>query len=104
MVLDGSDGVVRGKDAMRAYWTMALDRVPDLRFELIGVYSGISAIVINYRNQIGGLVNELLIFDAGLVREGHGTYLGAGLNPAGISGAGISGAGISGAGGAGSDA
>ena len=78
---------------------MALQRVPDLRFELIGVYSGISAIIINHRNQIGGLVNEVLIFDAGLVREGHGNYLGAGLNPAGISGAGISGAG-----GAGSDA
>jgi hypothetical protein len=32
--------------------------------------------VINYRNERGGLVNEVLIFDdGGLVREGHGTYL-----------------------------
>ena len=32
-------------------------------------------VVINYRNQRGGLVNEVLIFDGDLVREGHGTYL-----------------------------
>ena len=32
--------------------------------------------MINYRNHRGGLVNEVLTFDAdGLVREGHGTYL-----------------------------
>ena len=31
--------------------------------------------VINYRNQKGGLVCEVLLFDGDLVREGHGTYL-----------------------------
>jgi len=84
-VLQDSGGVVRGKDALRAYWTLALQRVPDLQFELVGTYVGVSAIVINYRNQVGGLVNEVLIFRNGLVREGHGTYLGAGAHPAGIS-------------------
>ena len=83
-VLQDSGGVVRGKDALRAYWTLALQRVPDLQFELVGTYVGVSAIVINYRNQVGGLVNEVLIFRNGLVHEGHGTYLGAGANPAGI--------------------
>ena len=84
-VLQDSDGVVRGKAALRAYWTLALQRVPDLQFELIGMYVGVTAIVINYRNQVGGLVNEVLIFRDDLVREGYGTYLGAGPNPAGIS-------------------
>jgi hypothetical protein len=32
-------------------------------------------LVINYRNERGGLVNEVLHFDGDLVREGHGTYL-----------------------------
>ena len=32
-------------------------------------------LVINYRNQGGTLVNEVLEFDGGLVRRGHGTYL-----------------------------
>jgi hypothetical protein len=67
---------VHGKDALRTYWTMALQRVPDLQFELLGVYVGVSAIVINYRNQTGASVNEVLIFgEDGLVSEGHGTYV-----------------------------
>jgi hypothetical protein len=49
--------------------------LPDLYFELIGVYQGESLLVINYRNERGGLVNEVLMFDGNLVREGHGTYL-----------------------------
>ena len=36
---------------------------------------GVSALAINYRNQNGGLVNEVLVFDGPLVVEGHGTYL-----------------------------
>ncbi|WP_246272422.1 hypothetical protein [Amycolatopsis acididurans] len=39
-------------------------RIPDLHFEIVA-----STLVINYRNQKGGLVNEVLMF------EGHGTYL-----------------------------
>ena len=36
---------------------------------------GESVVVINYRNQSGALVNEVLEFDGGLVCRGHGTYL-----------------------------
>ncbi|MGH3561944.1 MAG: nuclear transport factor 2 family protein [Mycobacterium sp.] len=74
-VLSGSDGVVRGKDALRAYWTAALAVMPDLRFDVVGVYAGVSVLVIHYRNQRGGLVNEVLEFDGHMVRRGHGTYL-----------------------------
>jgi hypothetical protein len=75
-VVPESEGVVRGKAALRNYWTAALAKVPDLQFEVVGVYRGESTLVINYRNHRGELVNEVLMFDAdGLVREGHGTYL-----------------------------
>ncbi|MEU0495286.1 nuclear transport factor 2 family protein [Mycobacterium sp. NPDC006124] len=75
-VLPETGGVVRGKDALRHYWVTALAMVPDLHFEVVRVYRGESLLVINYRNERGGLVNEVLMFDgAGLVREGHGTYL-----------------------------
>lgn len=75
-LLDDSDGVFRGKAELRRYWTAALGKVPDLRFELLGVYGGVDAVVIHYRNQKGGLVNEVLLFSGdGLVREGYGTYL-----------------------------
>ncbi|MFE5210580.1 nuclear transport factor 2 family protein [Streptomyces sp. NPDC056600] len=79
----GGDGVMRGKEALRAYWTEGLRRIPDLRFEVVGSYVGVDCLVVNYRNQRGGLVNEVLIFDGPLVREGYGTYLSEDANPAG---------------------
>ena len=84
-LLDDSDGVIRGKTALRAYWTEGLRRIPDLHFDLVGVYTGVNSIVINYRNDKGGLVNEVLHFHHGLVHHGHGTYLGTGDNLAGAS-------------------
>ena len=71
----GSAGVVRGKVALREYWLTAMKAIPDLHFDIVGVYGGASVLVINYRNQGGTLVNEVLEFDGGLVRRGHGTYL-----------------------------
>jgi hypothetical protein len=81
----GGDGVVQGKEALRAYWTQALKHVPDLRFEVVGSYVGVGCLVIHYRNQVGGLVNEVLVFDGPLVVHGYGTYLsGDQTGPAGI--------------------
>ena len=74
-VIPGSAGVVRGKAALREYWSAAAKLMPDLHFEVLGVYGGESVLVINYRNERGYLVNEVLEFDGGLVRRGHGTYL-----------------------------
>jgi len=73
--LFGGDGVIRGKDALRAYWSEGVRLIPDLRFEVVAVYTGVNTVVINYRNQAGGLVCEVLTFDGSLVRQGHGTYL-----------------------------
>lgn len=78
----GGDGVLRGKEALRAYWTFGLGKIPDLRFEVVDVYTGVNTMVINYRNQVGNLVCEVLKFDGDLVTEGHGTYVGT-ANPAG---------------------
>ncbi|MEU6432562.1 nuclear transport factor 2 family protein [Microbispora sp. NPDC046973] len=83
--LVGGDGTIRGKAALRAYWTEGLRRIPDLRFEVLGSYVGVDCLVVNYRNQKGGLVNEVLIFDGPLVVEGYGTYLGDDANPAGAT-------------------
>jgi len=74
-LLPHTEGVLRGKEAVRAYWQLGLDRIPDLRFTLEGVYLGVDTIVINYRNQAGTLVNEVLEFGPdGLVVAGAGTY------------------------------
>jgi hypothetical protein len=71
----GGDGVLRGKEALRKYWSEGVRLIPDLHFEILALYVGISTLVINYRNQSGGVVNEVLTFDGPLVSEGHGTYL-----------------------------
>ncbi len=73
-IVDNSDGYVRGKDALRTYWTEGLARNPDLHFTLIAMYVGVDTLVINYRNHGGQRVNEVLTFDGSLVIEGHGTY------------------------------
>lgn len=76
-VVPESEGVVRGKEALRHYWATALAAFPDLHFDVVDVYQGESTLVINYRNHRNQLVNEVLTFDGDLVREGHGTYLGS---------------------------
>ncbi len=84
-LMDGSDGVLRGKAALRDSWTEGLRRIPDLHFTVLGVYAGVSALVINYRNQKGARVCEVLVFDGPLVVQGHGTYLGADPDPIGAT-------------------
>lgn len=75
-LLPETNGVLRGKAEIRAYWSVGLERIPDLRFEVVDVYTGLDTVVINYRNHAGGLVNEVLRFnDQGLVERGDGTYL-----------------------------
>jgi hypothetical protein len=73
-VVPSTGGVVRGKAALRAYWTSALGQIPDLHFDVLGYYAGIDTIVVNYRNQAGGVCNEVLMFRDELVVAGHGTY------------------------------
>ncbi|MGW6130909.1 nuclear transport factor 2 family protein [Cellulomonas sp. NPDC055163] len=74
-VVPGSEGVVRGKDALRAYWARGLELLPGLHFEVVQVFAGVGTVVIAYRNQDGGLVSEVLELEDGLVVRGHGTYL-----------------------------
>ena len=73
-IIEGSNGVVRGVEALRGYWAEGLRLVPNLRFEVVGVYAGVDTVVVNYRNQDGRLVNEVLTFRGGMVIAGQGTY------------------------------
>lgn len=85
-LLPETHGVLRGKDEIRRYWAVGLERIPDLHFEIENVYTGLSLIVINYRNHTGALVAEVLhVGSDGLVTDGAGTYLAD--DAAGASGA-----------------
>jgi ketosteroid isomerase-like protein len=74
-LLPETAGAIRGKPALRHYWTTALQHLPRLAFRVEAVYQGIDTLVIAYRNQDDGLVSEVLTFKNGVVVEGHGTYL-----------------------------
>lgn len=67
-------GTVRGKSELRAYWARGLELIPDLAFEVMDVRAGVDTLVIDYRNQIGGRVYEVLTFRDGLVSAGLGAY------------------------------
>lgn len=57
-------GILRGKEAVGAYWRSALGRFPDLRFELTGVLVGVNTVAICYTGVRGMRACEVLTFDA----------------------------------------
>jgi len=67
-------GIVRGKTALRSYWSAALSRNPDLRFEVTSVYAGVDCLLIRFRTQKDEDRVEILRFRDGRVFEGHGTF------------------------------
>lgn len=70
----GTDGTVRGAAALRAYWSQALARRPDLRFEVLAVYAGVDTVVIRFRQDNGTESCEVLTFADGVVVAGEGTH------------------------------
>ena len=69
----GIRGTVRGKHALRAYWTAALALNRALRFSLGEVHAGIDTIVICFTTQDGTRRAEVLVFEDGLVARGYAT-------------------------------
>ena len=57
-------GEVRGAAALRNYWARALQRQPDLRFQVQQVFAGHDMAVIIYTNHVGRTAAETLWFDA----------------------------------------
>jgi ketosteroid isomerase-like protein len=46
-------GMLKGKDAVGAYWAKALQLIPDLRFELVTTLIGANSITLYYRGHRG---------------------------------------------------
>ena len=55
-------GRLQGKDALQAYWTKALARLPALKFKVIDVSLGVNSIVINYEREDGRHASEWFEF------------------------------------------
>jgi ketosteroid isomerase-like protein len=56
-------GTLRGKDAIRPYWSAGLAATPPIRFELEDVYAGVNQIAIHYRSVGRRFVIEVLELD-----------------------------------------
>ena len=65
-VLGDPTGTVRGKPALRAYFTKALAAAPGLAFELLDVFVGVKSIALYFRSNVRGLQLEVVELD------GHG--------------------------------
>lgn len=74
-VVPASGGVIRGRDALRAYWAAALARSPDLRFALERVLATVGGATLLYRNHRGEQVTETLLWNqAGQVHHAVVAY------------------------------
>ena len=68
-------GTLRGKDALRAYWSKALTLRPNLHFTLLEAFVGPDSVALLYRNDLGKQVCEYLrLDDAGLIKQASGNY------------------------------
>ena len=74
-----ASGSLSGKARVSAYWQTALQKMPNLRFDLQSVLVGVSSIVIYYRTNFGRRTAEALFFNqAGLVYRAAAHYVHAG--------------------------
>ncbi|MFT3800719.1 MAG: nuclear transport factor 2 family protein [Burkholderiaceae bacterium] len=76
IVANEPSGILRGSEAVRAYWRRALDRRPELHFELISLLVGVTSIVIHYGRDDGRIGAEHFEFDhAGKVVRSSAHYV-----------------------------
>ena len=75
LILGTQDGTIRGKPALRNYMGMALKKVPDLRFTLDRVFSGIDSVVLEFHTTDGRHGAEFMEFGhSGLISRVAANY------------------------------
>ncbi|MCI0481530.1 MAG: nuclear transport factor 2 family protein [Candidatus Dadabacteria bacterium] len=62
-LLGDESGTIRGKDALRGYFEKGLAAYPDLRFEMLEVFTGVNSIVLYYGRHKGPLGAELMVLN-----------------------------------------
>jgi ketosteroid isomerase-like protein len=69
-----ASGKLKGKEAVGAYWATALERLPDLHFDLANILVGVDSITLYYKGH-RGFSAELLFFDeTGMVFKAFAHY------------------------------
>jgi ketosteroid isomerase-like protein len=68
-------GTLKGKTAIGDYWRAALKKIPDLKFSIIEVTSGVGSVSIYYNAVLGKRAIETFFFnDRGLVYKALANY------------------------------
>jgi ketosteroid isomerase-like protein len=61
-VADEPSGTLKGKAAVRSYWSKALQLIPDLKFQLLSILVGVGSITLYYKGARGRLAAEVFHF------------------------------------------
>jgi hypothetical protein len=56
-------GTLKGRAQVGAYWRTALERIPNLRFELLEVFTCVNSITIYYKAVLGKLATEIFFIN-----------------------------------------
>ena len=69
------EDTLKGKDAVQQYWEKALEKIPDLHFELYEVTYGINSVALYYQSIMNKKAIEVMFFnDEGKVYRMHAFY------------------------------
>ena len=63
MALGEETGTLKGKVAVADYWKKALDKLPDLHFELYDVAIGVDSITLYYKSVMNKKAMEVMFFN-----------------------------------------
>jgi len=67
-------GKIKGKEGVRNYWEKALSLIPDLHFELTGIYPGEDSLVLHYKGHRGYSAEVFFFNAAGKVDRAFAHY------------------------------
>jgi ketosteroid isomerase-like protein len=72
---DINSGSLKGKPLVADYWRNALQKIPDLHFELIEVTEGVNSIALYYKSVMNKMSIEVMFFnEEGLVNRIYAHY------------------------------
>lgn len=62
-LLNIDNGTLKGKKNIKEYWVNALQKVPDLNFELLNVTSSVNSLALYYKSVLDKNAIEVMFFD-----------------------------------------
>ncbi|GET34164.1 hypothetical protein PbJCM13498_30270 [Prolixibacter bellariivorans] len=58
-----NSGTLKGKESVADYWKKALEKIPDLHFELIDVTVGVDSVALYYKSVMDKKAVEVMFFN-----------------------------------------